>query len=148
MANSEDSALFLKFLARTPATLKLIILFILFYIAYPISMNISANLITPIVQEYLFKVDLSEKEKIKEIKNIKTENPDIETDELRFITGNSVRLRSGPSTKTEILDELSLGQVVKVVSKKRNWIEVEYEYEEGEYLRGWVFTTYTAKFKK
>jgi uncharacterized protein YgiM (DUF1202 family) len=114
----------------------------------PMLNNISANLITPYVQKYLQTENLSDKEKIKKIKKVKIENSIIEINQLRFITGNNVRLRSGPSTRTEILDELSLGQVVTVISKKRNWIEVEYEYDEGEYLRGWVFTTYTAKFKK
>ena len=76
---------------------------------------------------------------------IKIEESIVELGRLRFISGDNVRLRAGPSTKTKILDELTLGQVVTVISKKRNWIEVE--YEDGEYFHGWVFTRYTSKFK-
>ena len=67
---------------------------------------------------------------------------------LRFVTGNNVRLRRAPSTNSEIIDEMALGQVVTVLSKKRNWIEVQYEYKDGEVMTGWTFTAYTKRFVK
>jgi hypothetical protein len=39
-----------------------------------------------------------------------------------------------------------LGQVVTVLSKNKNWIEIMYEYDNGEIMHGWVFTRYTTKF--
>ena len=108
--------------------------------------SISANLLTPIVENYLESIVASDREKVKGIKKIPLSLGSVDTDGLRFITGNNVRLRINPSTNSEIIDELVLGQVVTVLSKNRNWIEVMYEYEDGESISGWVFTRHTAKF--
>jgi uncharacterized protein YgiM (DUF1202 family) len=110
--------------------------------------SISANLITPVVESYLEASEETDRQKVKGIKNIPLALKDVDTTDLRFITGDNVRLRAGPSTNSEIYDELTLGQVVTVLTKKRNWIEVMYEYEDGESMSGWVFTRYTAKFVK
>ncbi|MFT5103871.1 MAG: hypothetical protein ACI86C_001531 [Candidatus Latescibacterota bacterium] len=108
--------------------------------------SISANLLTPIVENYLESVVASDRDKVKGIKKIPLSLGHVDTDGLRFITGNNVRLRIKPSTNSEIIDELVLGQVVTVLSKNRNWIEVMYEYEDGKSISGWVFTRYTANF--
>lgn len=108
--------------------------------------SISANLLTPVVENYLESIVASDRDKIKAIKKIPSSQGNVDTDGLRFITGNNVRLRIKPSTNSEIIDELVLGQVVTVLSKNRNWIEVMYEYEDGESISGWVFTRYTANF--
>lgn len=100
----------------------------------------------PVIESYLQDDKLSNREKVKGIKETPLLLNNVTTDGLRFITGNGVLLRSKPSTKSEILDELLLGQVVTVLSKDRNWIEVTYKYENGEAMSGWVFTRYTAKF--
>lgn len=86
--------------------------------------------------------------KIKGIKNTPLALKDVDTTDLRFITGNNVRLLASPSANSEIYDELIFGQAVTVLTKRRNWIEVMYEYEDGEPMSGWVFTKYTAKFVK
>jgi uncharacterized protein YgiM (DUF1202 family) len=71
----------------------------------------------------------------------------IDIENLRFVTRNNVKLRAKASTKSEVLDELVIGQVVTVLSKKKNWAEVVYQYDDGPALHGWILTTYTAKFK-
>ncbi len=129
-----------------PQTLKIVFVFILLQILLPQVNSISANFLTPIAESYLLDNNLTDKEKIKKIKNIPLHLDDVTTEGLRFITGNNVRLRSEPTTKSEILDELLLGQVVTVISKDRNWIEVTYTHVDGETMSGWVFTRYTAKF--
>lgn len=108
--------------------------------------SISANLLTPIVENYLESMIASDRDKVKGIKKIPFSLGNVDTDGLRFITGNNVRLRIKPSTNSEIIDELVLGQVVTVLSKNKNWIEVMYEYKDGESISGWVFTRYTANF--
>jgi hypothetical protein len=116
-------------------------------IAEPIVVNISSNLMTEHVQEFLEDNDEGDTQKVKKIKELPLTLTDVHTDKLRFITGNNVRLRKSPSTKSEIIDEFTLGQVVRVVSKERNWIEVSHQYPDGQEVTGWVFTTYTSKFK-
>ncbi len=108
--------------------------------------SISANLLTPIVESHLESMIASDRDKVKRIKKIPLSLGNVDTGGLRFITGNNVRLRIKPSTNSEIIDELVLGQVVTVLSKNRNWIEVMYEYEDGGPISGWVFTRYTANF--
>lgn len=147
VSNSSDLSTFSIQFEKLPGYIQLIIIFIFMQILLPQLNNITANLVTPYVEEYLSSSSNNKNIKIKEISVI-AKREKIETTRLRFITGDNVRLRFGPSTSSEILDELQLGQVVTVLSKKKNWIEVQYSYDNNEILHGWVFTRYTAKFKK
>jgi uncharacterized protein YgiM (DUF1202 family) len=72
----------------------------------------------------------------------------IDTANLRFIIKNNVQLRAKATAKSECLDELTIGQVVTVLDKRKNWAEVVYKYDDGQVFHGWVFLTYTAKFKQ
>jgi hypothetical protein len=146
IASSRNHEEFNKNYANFPAPIQFIIFRLFLLIVLPMIIGISVNILTPHVQDYLSATNDDKRAKIKVIKNIGT-NTTIGTMGLRFITGDNVRLRSGPSTSSEILDELKLGQIVTVLSKKRNWIEVQYSYKDSETLRGWVFTRYTANFK-
>jgi len=110
--------------------------------------SISANLITPYVQELFINDDKSQKEQIKSAKKFSFKEFEIAPHNLRFISGNNVRLRSKPSTSSQIIDELVIGQVVTITGKKKNWIKVKYMYEENDVLEGWVFTRYTSRFKQ
>jgi hypothetical protein len=145
---ADNQTKFSDVFAKIPLQVQTIIIFIFLQIILPHINNISANLITPYVNEYLLSSHATDKNKIKKISKINLDNPVLEMNKLRFITKNNVILRSGPSTKAEIIDELCLGQVVTVLSKKRNWIEVQYIYQDNEILHGWVFTRYTARFKQ
>ena len=148
LSGAENQKIFSDIFAKIPFNIQMIIIFIFMQIILPHINNISANLMTPYVDKYLLSSSVTDKVKIKKISKIKLDNPVLEVNKLRFITRNNVILRSSPSTKTEILDELCLGQVVTVLSKKRNWIEVQYIDQDNEIVHGWVFTRYTARFKK
>lgn len=148
LSTAEDHNKFSDIFAKIPLQVQMILIFIFLQIFLPQINSISANLITPYINEYLLSSKATDREKIKDISKINLINPILEMDKLRFITRYNVILRSRPSTKTEILDELCLGQVVTVISKKRNWIEIQYINQDEEILRGWVFTRYTARFKK
>ena len=144
-----DKTSLLSVFTSLPPYIQIIFLFIFLETIWPLIINISSNLLTTKVESYLDNNnDSTTRDKIIDIKKLPLSLDDISTRDLRFITGNNVRLRMAPSTKSEILDELALGQVVTVLSKKRNWIEVMYEYEDGESISGWVFTRYTANFVK
>ncbi len=66
----------------------------------------------------------------------------------RFITGNGLRLRTGPSQKAEVITLLARGKIVDVIdSSNRSWLEVEVLVD-GEYLKGWVARRYTSTFKR
>lgn len=139
---------YLSVFKNLPPAIQAIFFYILLNVIIPQINSISANILTPVVSSYLEESDLTKREEIKNIKDIPRYLDNVQVDGLRFITGDNVRLREGPSTKSDILDELVLGQVVSILSKDRNWIEVMYEYEDGEVLSGWVFTRYTSKFRK
>jgi hypothetical protein len=139
---------YLSVFKNLPPTIQAIFFYILLNVIIPQINSISANILTPVVSSYLQESDLTKREDVKNIKDFPRYLDNVQVDGLRFITGDNVRLREGPSTKSDILDELVLGQVVSILSKDRNWIEVMYEYEDGEVLSGWVFTRYTSKFRK
>lgn len=144
----EDGKSFFTVFSKLHPTVQTFLCFLIFHVILQQLNSISANLLTPKVESLLESNKAPDREKIREIKQIPLSLSEVNTNHLRFITGNNVRLRAHPSTKSEILDELAFGQIVTVLSKERNWIEVTYEYENGEILSGWVFTRYTAKFVK
>ena len=144
--NAGSTASLSSVFANLSPQVQTIFIFIFLHILFPLVNSVSANLLTPVAESYLQDKNLTDREKVKEIKEIPAHFNHITTEGLRFITGNNVRLRSEPSTKAEIIDELLLGQIVTVLSKDRNWIEVTYTYDSGESMSGWVFTRYTAKF--
>ncbi len=144
----ENGKNFLSTFKSLPPLIQFILFAFLMNVILPQVNSISANLLTPLVENYLESNKKTDRQKIKDIKKIPLTLNDIDTTDLRFITGNNVRLRASPSTNAEIYDELVLGQIVTVLAKKRNWVEVMYEYEGGESMSGWVFTRHTAKFIK
>ena len=144
----ENGKNFLSTFKSLPPLIQFILFAFLMNVILPQVNSISANLLTPLVENYLESNKKSDRQKIKDIKKISLTLNDIDTTDLRFITGNNVRLRASPSTNAEIYDELVLGQIVTVLAKKRNWVEVMYAYEGGESMSGWVFTRHTAKFVK
>lgn len=144
----ENDKNFLSTFKSLPPLIQFILFAFLMNVILPQVNSISANLLTPLVENYLEFNKKSDRQKIKDIKKIPLKLNDIDITDLRFITGNNVRLRASPSTNAEIYDELVLGQIVTVLTKKKNWVEVMYEYEGGESMSGWVFTGHTAKFVK
>ena len=138
----EDPKDFIEKIKKLPSML----LWFFVFVVLPIIINLTSAYLKPAIDEYLENNDSSDTDKVRAIKGIPGKIGQINTTGLRFITGNNVRLREEPSTKSDILDELVLGQVVEVLSKKRNWIEVCYEYPDGEIVTGWVFTRYTTNF--
>jgi hypothetical protein len=144
---SDDKKSFLEVFEKLPSFIQAILLFCFIYIILPLLNNIAANILTPSVQELFNDSKQTQKEQINSAKKISSKEYDIYSQNLRFITGNNVRLRLQPITSSQILDELVIGQVVTIIGKKKNWIKVEYMYEDGKILKGWVFTRYTAKFK-
>ena len=147
LSRTYSKEIFFEYFSKIPKLIQYSLIFITLQIILPQLNNISSNLISPYVFEYIDSNVKTEKDIVKVIKRADLGIPNFAKSDLRFISGSNVRLREKPSTSSNILDELDLGQVVFVVSKKRNWIEVMYKYENNEVLRGWVFTRYTARFK-
>lgn len=148
LGNAKDSQSFIQIFKKLPPILQVFLFSFLLHIVLPQVNSISANLLTPVVENFLNGNENSNRENIKEIKQLPLRLNEIKTDDLRFITGNNVHLRESPSTKSAILDEMRFGQVITILSKERNWIEIIYEYENSEILHGWVYTRYTTKFSR
>ena len=86
--------------------------------------NITSNIITPRVESYILNSNASEIQKNNHIKNI---TMTIKNMNLRFISGENFYLRRSPAVASSVLDLTKFGQAVTVLSKRRNWIEVEYQ---------------------
>lgn len=68
---------------------------------------------------------------------------------LRFVNVNNLNIRniSSATKKAKILGQLNLGDVIKIIDKKKNWTKIYFE-NENVTIKGWVFTRYISKFKK
>ncbi|MCG8432992.1 MAG: SH3 domain-containing protein, partial [Gammaproteobacteria bacterium] len=146
LSKAKDGKSFINTFRKLPPLIQVILFYVLINVFLPQVNSISANLLTPIVENYLKGNNAPDREKIKDIETMPSALLGVVTDDLIFITGNNVRVREKPSTKSKILDELMLGKVVTVLSRKRNWIEIMYICEDGDPVYGWVFARYTAEF--
>ena len=84
--------------------------------------SISANLITPYVDEFIS--DISDKDKVRTLKKMDLKELGVPLQSIRFISANNVRLRESPNIKSEVIDMTRLGQVVIFLEKNRNWTNV------------------------
>ena len=127
-------------------TYVVVILYLLHEIILPMLVSISSNILTPHIQDQInqgHKV----RQQINNIKKIPQLSADSTLTNLRFINATRVNLRTSPSIKSDSIDMLTLGQVVTVIAKERNWTEVSYIHSSGDVFKGWVFTRYTSRFK-
>lgn len=147
LANAQGKSDFIEIFKKLPVAIKIVFFFILMQ-TYDMTKGITINLITPSVASYVFNSNISKTQKINHIKNIPITMKNIDTTNLRFISGEHVYLRRSSSVDSNVLDITQFGQVVTVISKRKNWIEVEYKNENDEIMHGWVFTRYTKKFVK
>ncbi len=121
-----------------------ILIFIFYRILFPIALGVAGNLMTP----YFEKAIKSEKLPTSQVRVIKkTPFQYVDASILRFVLSNDVKLRAKPSTRSEVLDVLGIGQVITVLERKKGWAEVIYENDDGQTCQGWIMTRYTAKFK-
>jgi hypothetical protein len=63
------------------------------------------------------------------------------------VVGSGLRLRTGPSMKTEIISTVPLGKLIMILdSSERAWLNVEVDLE-GDLIEGWVARRYTTPFR-
>ncbi len=88
----------------------------------------------------------SNRDEIKFIKSLSFEN--IDYINSRFVATDYLNIYLKPNQKTQILDELTLGKVVILVEKERNWAKIAYRDENGSINQGWTHNRYLKKFDK
>jgi hypothetical protein len=147
LSNAVNENEFISFFTKIPPVIQAVIIFIFLQFFLPQVNNVISLVLNPYIQEIISDSDKTTKEIVKEIKQMPASSFGADLSKIRFITGTNVRLRQKNSTNSQVIDELEIGQIVEVISKKKNWIQVKVTYEE-EVVIGWVFTRYTAKFKK
>lgn len=145
IGNAHDSESFIKAFSNLSPTIKVVLLFFILQLL-AVTQNVVANIATPHIEKLLSGSNSTEREKIKQLQSVRLDELDLSN--LRFVTTEHLSLRENPSTKSAIKDELRLGQVVTMINKQRSWTEISYIHEDGEIMHGWVFSRYTAKFKK
>lgn len=120
------------------------------YIFLPYLLAIIANLTTPIYEGWLSDYSLlNQREANKEIAKEAREYFTLdELEPYRFTSATILHVRSEGNINSEIIDELSHGKVVRIVTKDKRWCLVEYNDQyTGATLRGWVFSRYLSKFE-
>jgi N-acetylmuramoyl-L-alanine amidase len=73
------------------------------------------------------------------LQDVLTENLEESTEKKGMVIVNILNVRSGPSTDTEKLGKLSLGEIVEIQAEVEDWYEISYEsnvaYICAEYVR-------------
>ena len=66
---------------------------------------------------------------------------------FRAVTGRNVNLRTRPSINSEVIMQLNVGNIVKILDKSdRSWLLVEFS-DNGFIAQGWIARRYTTHFK-
>jgi len=106
---------------------------------YSYRARIAANMLMPYINNYLeSSSDKSNIDKVRHIKKIpkKIITEKIDTTYLRFISTDVLNARYKPSTtKSKIIDQLTLGQIVEVLDKRKNWIKISY-HKDNKTIKG------------
>jgi len=132
---------------RLHPTMQMVIISVFLHFISPQLNNVFSTFVSePLIEKIIQSAKLSP-DQVKAYKKVPAAQG-VDTTNLRFIVKNNIRLRAKASTKSESLNELVIGQVVTVLSKKKNWAEVVYTYDDSQVFHGWVLLTYTAKFKQ
>lgn len=67
---------------------------------------------------------------------------------LRFVNKDFLDVRVINYERSKLLWTLCLGDVVRVIQKKKNWTLIQWKDDENDLMiTGWVFTRYLTKFK-
>jgi len=141
-SNSDNG--FLSWYDNQPSSIQLIVSIILSYF-----LNVFSNLSMPLYEnwEHLFETE-TPRVATKLISQSANKEYDInELSSYRFVIVSVLNIRAEPSTKSEVVDELKNGMVVKFLAKSKRWTQVEFICDEtGEHKIGWVFSRYLRKF--
>ncbi|WP_193091607.1 SH3 domain-containing protein [Halomonas colorata] len=124
------------------------LVWLFYWIVLPFLMNIAA---TMALERFSERTILSESVTTpREAKKLARCSSELEKEIFagcRVVTGGSLRLRSGPSMKAEVMANLPLGKLIVVLdSSERAWLLVEVDIED-ERIEGWVSRRYTTKFR-
>ena len=66
--------------------------------------------------------------------------------DFRFVSAQSLALKSGPKAKAPVVGQLRFGQTVRVLEKERDFSLVVWRSEDGKVeLQGWVFSRYLKR---
>jgi len=151
LSNDIHPELFIEKFQNFSIQVKIVILWIFKNIFLTIILSIAANMLMPYINNYLeSSSDKSNIDKVRHIKKIpkKIITEKIDTTYLRFISTDVLNVRYKPSTtKSKIIDQLTLGKIVEVLDKRKNWIKISYD-KDNKTIKGWVFTRHTKKFDK
>jgi len=141
---------FLNNLIAKIRQLKKPIQFVLIHIILQLFLNVMSVYVYHLVETKLNPPKFSKREIIKKIRGVTQQKFDLEQlKNHRIVSANILNVRDKPDHQSRKIDKLSLGQVVKVIEKKRNWTLIEYHYENSDDIfNGWVFTRYLEKIHK
>jgi Bacterial SH3 domain len=66
---------------------------------------------------------------------------------FRFVSAQSLTVRSKNSKQSRRVGKLHFGNLVRILQKKKNWSLIEYRDKGGDVIiQGWVFTRYIRRF--
>ena len=129
-------------------TPKEVITYMFNFVLLPLILSIFLNTyLQPEIDNIRSTPDLSPRQQNKEIAHIPATTGLHVSSDSRFISADQVRLRRGPSMKSEVLTELDRGSILTFVrkSKTRKWTEVRVSVN-GIAVQGWVFSRYVSRF--
>ncbi|MFM4828999.1 SH3 domain-containing protein [Aeromonas rivipollensis] len=144
VTSSDNNVRFLSWYDNQSSSIQLIVTLILSYF-----LNVFSNLSMPLYEhwEYLFQRE-TPRVTTKLVSQIANKGYGIdELSHYRFVVVSVLNIRGEPSIKSEVIDELKNGMVVKFITKSKRWTQIEYLCNEaGERKTGWVFSRYLRKF--
>ncbi|TXI27210.1 MAG: SH3 domain-containing protein [Nitrosomonas oligotropha] len=158
IADAQDCESLIERLKAIPPWLQCVLFIVFTYVIVPTISSIIDSYVKQYVECHLPWISCSSsgsdsrnhnhsnRDEIKFIKSLSFE--DFDYINSRFVSTDYLNIYSKPNQKTQILDELTLGKIVILVEKERNWAKVAYRDDNGKICQGWVHNRYLKKFGK
>ena len=125
---------------------------ILMWLIYPLIVGLLLSVVSPISDFYI-KEALNSGEKRQLIKDVSkaitiTSNDKSLLKSFKIVTATSLNVRKSGHIKSEIIENLYLGDIVEVIEKGRKWSLITWQDSEANTLvRGWVFSRHLKVIK-
>jgi len=125
--------------------------FIIFVILLPIIVNWISDISLQDAKSFVDKINptTSKQVAISQVQNqFQSQNiyDNLAFSFLRVVSSYELTVRNSMGSKSSAIGSLKLGDVVKLLEKKRDWSYIQYfDVSKNRYKEGWVFTRYLNK---
>jgi hypothetical protein len=68
-------------------------------------------------------------------------------EKFRYVKAATLNVRESHGMRSRVIGKLHFEDSVEVLFKREKWVKIRYKNSHGDFIEGWVYSKYVAKFK-